>query len=1072
MCEPELAETRDAAVERTFSSLVAQTEQRWEALVLLGTFCESSRRGALAYAELDPRFVLVEGGPERRSKARNRALFRAEGEAVVFLDLGDSISAPLLAVLGASLASNVWADCAFCESQKYKTGCSCVDIQWPGELESLSSQFLATDGDILIHSVLIRRSLMRTLGGFDEMLANCEDWDLLQRAANIGARFIGTKKPFAICGSSASNRTIRNKIAEGLKIIANGFTATCFPESTVPGSNLPVTSVEVASSIFVLKCLAEMSINGEQTQREWRELLSMLSQITDLKEHVPAVVRAFFEGLCSAARGNSVELSNLYLGSRGRVSDLLMRVEEGSSGFGLAAQVQLQLELRILEIVSPMSTTVLTRAASVPFDLQAPKSIELPVHIDHVVVNIHAGGEVLSFSESPVIKGIPLLDPAVMVLRSVPVTTIIPKARLISGLSFWGKGLWICVGGFHELVNQVRQKGVVSTVRLIVAAAAFAQFSIQKISGPQNISGHKVGPSKRLMDSSDEFIKSVSSIVYERGEAGDHCLAQAITNVPIVLYVGTQACERFVDPDEAMTEDGLCAHMQWLKKQSYSSISAQELRGKIKYLENGYHKPIIIAAVSETVEYCEIVSGILKRFGFDGIVLIPEDVITNIQRGDSSSASVSRERMHDLAAAGTQFGIYIGRDEQPDSRGSEQLFSALVQSKSILEQLAGCRVDYFAAPSGNSCRRLSVLGKQAGYTFGIIAGERAALVSDEALCLPRITIREGIPIQAFRRLVDPQGNCCDCVSVVIPAWNAEQTISETLRSVRAQTHTNLDIIIVDDGSKDGTAELVLAHAKVDPRVRLLRQRNKGVAEARNHGARNSKGRFLAFVDADDLWAAEKVAKQLTALNAFGPETKVVYTWSAVIDQDGQITGIHRATASGNVLELMCASNFICNGSAVLLTREAFTAVGGFDTSFFEEGVQGCEDWQFYIDLASKFRFAVVPEPLTGYRRTDGAMSANLLRMLRSSESLANRLRKREPRLSLSITRGHTYFGGYLLTRALSEGQLSVAREVLRSISSRGFFFGVWAAARVLMSSISNRRVPFNKGKFRIGVPFQ
>lgn len=104
------------------------------------------------------------------------------------------------------------------------------------------------------------------------------------------------------------------------------------------------------------------------------------------------------------------------------------------------------------------------------------------------------------------------------------------------------------------------------------------------------------------------------------------------------------------------------------------------------------------------------------------------------------------------------------------------------------------------------------------------------------------------------------------VSVVIPAYNAERYLEETVRSVLAQTYQDFEIIIVDDGSKDGTVALANRLAKEDPRITVLRNpRNQGVAETRNHGIRQATGTYIALLDSDDVWAPAKLEKQLACL---------------------------------------------------------------------------------------------------------------------------------------------------------------------------------------------------------------
>lgn len=103
------------------------------------------------------------------------------------------------------------------------------------------------------------------------------------------------------------------------------------------------------------------------------------------------------------------------------------------------------------------------------------------------------------------------------------------------------------------------------------------------------------------------------------------------------------------------------------------------------------------------------------------------------------------------------------------------------------------------------------------------------------------------------------------VSVVIPAFNAEATIDETLCSVRSQSHERLEIIVVDDGSTDDTVAVAERHADRDPRITIIRQDNAGVAAARNAGWQAARAEFIAFIDADDLWAPGKIERQLQAM---------------------------------------------------------------------------------------------------------------------------------------------------------------------------------------------------------------
>src|SRR5947208_3495944 len=151
----------------------------------------------------------------------------------------------------------------------------------------------------------------------------------------------------------------------------------------------------------------------------------------------------------------------------------------------------------------------------------------------------------------------------------------------------------------------------------------------------------------------------------------------------------------------------------------------------------------------------------------------------------------------------------------------------------------------------------------------------------------------------------------DLVAVVVPMFNSERTISATLKSICGQTHAKLDIVVVDDGSTDESTAVIAAWQARDPRVRLVRQANAGVAAARNTGAASTDAEFLAFVDADDLWAPTKIEYQLKALQADGPSVGLVYCWYASIDQQDNVrTFGPQPLDEGWVLRRLCAHNLI------------------------------------------------------------------------------------------------------------------------------------------------------------------
>ena len=231
------------------------------------------------------------------------------------------------------------------------------------------------------------------------------------------------------------------------------------------------------------------------------------------------------------------------------------------------------------------------------------------------------------------------------------------------------------------------------------------------------------------------------------------------------------------------------------------------------------------------------------------------------------------------------------------------------------------------------------------------------------------------------------------VSVIVPAFNAEKTLAETLRSVAEQTHENLEIIIVDDGSTDDTGAIAARFCQTAPRARLIRKKNGGVASARNAGIEVAAGRWLAPIDADDLWRPTKIEKQLSVALSARDTPGFVYCWFHYVDMEGRVVGSSaRWEANGSTFHQMACHNFVGNGSAPLLLREAVAAAGGYDASLRAYEGQGCEDLLLQLQIAHSHPVAAVPEHLVGYRVGSASMSRNAEQMRKSWDFMFERLR--------------------------------------------------------------------------------
>ncbi len=238
------------------------------------------------------------------------------------------------------------------------------------------------------------------------------------------------------------------------------------------------------------------------------------------------------------------------------------------------------------------------------------------------------------------------------------------------------------------------------------------------------------------------------------------------------------------------------------------------------------------------------------------------------------------------------------------------------------------------------------------------------------------------------------------VSVVIPAYNAERWIIHTLESATAQTLRAIEILVVDDGLSDGTADLAENFASHDPRVRIIRQDNQGVGAARNTAIQLARGAYVAPLDADDLWQPTKLEKQVACMERYGERIGMVYCDSRFIDESGTplAHGGEFISMLGNCRKRLIYYNFLGNASVPLFKTEALRRCGLYLTREEQYGSQGCEDWDLALRVAEQWDVAAVPERLVGYRQVAACMSGAGTGMNKSFQVVVERARKRNPDL--------------------------------------------------------------------------
>lgn len=219
------------------------------------------------------------------------------------------------------------------------------------------------------------------------------------------------------------------------------------------------------------------------------------------------------------------------------------------------------------------------------------------------------------------------------------------------------------------------------------------------------------------------------------------------------------------------------------------------------------------------------------------------------------------------------------------------------------------------------------------------------------------------------------------VSIVIPVYNCERYVGDSLDSALNQTWRELEIIIVNDGSTDRSLEI--CRRVRDPRIRYVDHENRGLAAARNSGIEHARGEYIGFIDADDIWMPEKVATHMQQFSS-DPNLGLSYSYSKMIDETGEDLLVFQKEGKSPTTFFDCYTrNVIGNGSNAMLRMDVFSGRASDNKSFppmhaFNKDLRRAEDLELWSRIAclTKWKIDCFPKALVLYRINGAGLSAN------------------------------------------------------------------------------------------------
>lgn len=278
------------------------------------------------------------------------------------------------------------------------------------------------------------------------------------------------------------------------------------------------------------------------------------------------------------------------------------------------------------------------------------------------------------------------------------------------------------------------------------------------------------------------------------------------------------------------------------------------------------------------------------------------------------------------------------------------------------------------------------------------------------------------------------------VSVVIATYNMGKYLPFAVRSVLEQTYTHLEIHVVDDGSTDNTSEEIKQFTN-DPRVHYHYQTNKGQASAKNKGIQESKGDFIAFLDADDMWMPQKLEKQLPLFGA-SKNVGVVYSNFRYINENGEMLTTPKLNCyRGKITGRLLVENFVPFNTTIV-RRECFDEIGTFDESL-SMGI----DYDLWLRMSTKYEFDYIEEPTIYYRIWPGQMSKNYAKRYECAVKIMNKFLEQNPDIvnkkTIDEAWAHTYVGRGNCWFNFERDRTKALKDYLQALKHKMTYMPAW-----------------------------
>jgi peptidoglycan/xylan/chitin deacetylase (PgdA/CDA1 family) len=756
------ARNAERTLAEALNSLIAQTDADWEAVIVDDGSTDATSAIIAEFASRDSRFINLVGRGEGASAARNLGLSKACGKWLLFLDSDDWIGPSFLAAMHAALDGQPDAVAAYCADQRVTPAGEPIPLRWSDEIARSAFDVFARFCGVSINSVLVDCQLVKELGGFDARLRTCEDWDLWQRVARTGGRFVGVAQPLAfyrMSDHSLSHDLVR-MIADARVVIERGFAPDPRVGAPAPlyaagASSASGRSAQLAFACFCLWCAAiEVGRGGDG-----RSLLVDGAAIPESLEDGASVERLIVEALMIGARCPPRELAVRWPSFGRHLVALINTFASASPLPGFARRIQTRIERRILlhfdlSIPAPLAVTMGLRV-----DIRALESVRPPPGVDLLYFYLCQGDRILAIHELPVFGIVTERQWAALAIQILGFWPFYEGARLSRRPSLW----WCAARDLAKLMRKSLASPAPRASLRILAREAIELAAVGC-----------AGPAETSQASDRVLAELVAQARREDGFAGgpptkpllsvsraDLLAGERADGVPVLLYHriaedGPKALSRFrVAPEQFL------AQMQWLSRHGYRAISSADLASHLESALPFAGRPILITFDDGMLDFYDAAWPILRECDLTAEVFLATDsvgaAVARDRNQGPSAPSMTPAQILALHRSGAHFGSHLASYSAVDCLSSRELALELTRSRCVIEAWLGQPVQSFAAPYGIVDERLFRLADFCGYRAGFTTMGGIAKLGDDPLRVPRIEVRGEWRLNEFTRALEGLG---------------------------------------------------------------------------------------------------------------------------------------------------------------------------------------------------------------------------------------------------------------------------------------------------------------------------